>query len=578
MRKKYKLSVFMLMICTSVCLSQEKRGANISYITTYEAENMVSTGTILSPIYEPYHVEFESSGLQCIMLDETGQFLDFNATSEANSMVIRYSIKDHYDNTETQPSLGIYKKGKLIKTVELTSRYSHLYGDYPFTNDQQAGKPRNFYDEIRINGLKISKGDEIKIQYNAPNGEEKGYCIVDLIDLEKCEAPLKAPAGSLSLTDLEFTGNLNLTDYTDAFRRCIAKAIEKKKIVWIPAGTYTLTGDLIIPSNVTIKGAGKWHTLLVGDENYYSDPARRVRLKGNGNNIHLSGFSIIGKLNYRNDSEPNDGIVGTFGINSTISDIWIEHTKVGIWVENSKNLLVEDCRFRNTLADGVNFCVGMTSSTIRNCTARGTGDDCFAIWPATFMDQEYFPGKNLIVNCTGQLPFLANGAAIYGGESNHISNCTFADITTGSAILISTTFPTSSKERNLNNNFCGTTVIENCDIKSSGGFDHTWGWRGAVQICLDKRDINGIEINNLDVEKSLSDGISIIANNENGEIGRLTKATFRNINVLNSGIAIANRYGLLIEKDTHGNLNLIDINIPETKNRSVDFTIKRGNY
>ncbi len=101
-----------------------------------------------------------------------------------------------------------------------------------------------------------------------------------------------------------------------------------------------------------------WHTTLVGDDEQYTNSNRRVRFNGKGSNIHISDFAIIGKLNYRNDSEPNDGFGDSFGADSTISRIWVEHTKTGVWVNNSSNLVVEGCRFRNTIADGLNFCVG----------------------------------------------------------------------------------------------------------------------------------------------------------------------------------------------------------------------------
>ena len=104
-----------------------------------------------------------------------------------------------------------------------------------------------------------------------------------------------------------------------------------------------------------------WYSTLQGKETLYADASRRVRLKGTGSNIHLSDFAIIGKLTYRNDSEPNDGIVGSYGTNSTISHLWIEHTKVGMGIENSKNLVIDGCCMRNTKADGINFCVGMAN-------------------------------------------------------------------------------------------------------------------------------------------------------------------------------------------------------------------------
>ena len=421
--------------------------------------------------------------------------------------------------------------------------------------------------------LHIIKGDLVRIQRDDKEGDNVEYCIVDLVDLENVDAPHPRPVNSLSISDQEFAGIVSPEDYTEAFRKCIAKAIETGKSVWIPVGTFKISGDIVLSSNVSIQGAGMWYSILKGDETAYADANRRVRIKGSGINIHLSDFAIVGQLNYRNDREPNDGIVGSFGINSTISRIWVEHTKVGIWVENSQNLLVEACRFRNTIADGINFCVGMNGSTIQNCTARNTGDDCFAIWPATFINQEYTPGHNLITHCTGQLPFLANGACIYGGESNKISNCLFTDISPGSAILISTTFPTVNKTRNVDNNFSGITVIENCDIKTSGGFDHSWDWRAAVEICVDKRDISGIEMNNLNIENSLSDGLSIIAVDEKDHAPVLSNTVFKNINISTYGIGAKGKHGLWVSNNVHGSLTLIGSTISETKNESPDFNL-----
>jgi hypothetical protein len=121
-----------------------------------------------------------------------------------------------------------------------------------------------------------------------------------------------------------------------------------------------------------------WFTTLVGDSSVYANAARRITFKGAGSNIHLSDFAIVGKLNYRNDRESNDGLGGTYGRGSTISRVWVEHTKTGAWIINSQGLVMEDCRFRDTIADGCNLCVGMQNTTVTNCTTRGTGDDGFA--------------------------------------------------------------------------------------------------------------------------------------------------------------------------------------------------------
>ena len=574
MNIKHYCIITLLILNRLIGSAQEKNGAAIPW-ATYEAEDMKTTGTVMGPNYSPYRVETESSGQKCVKLSRTRQYVEFTSARNDNSMVIRYSLPDSKDGSGTRSTIALYKNGNLLKYYKITSRYAWLYGKYPFTNDPAAGTPRHFYDEMRVTGLTIAKGDVIKVQREDQKGDDAGYCILDLVDLENVAPPINEPSNSLSVADKRFRGSDTTGDYTEAFRNCVARANETGQTVWIPAGTFKITGDIILPANVTVQGAGMWYTQLVGDEKLYADANKRVRLKGNGSNIHISDFAIIGKLTYRSDKEANDGIVGSYGTNSTISRIWIEHTKVGMWIENSENLKITGCRMRNTMADGINFCVGMAGSTIENCTTRGTGDDCFAIWPTTFLKQVFSPGHNLIVHCTAELPYLANGAAIYGGESNRIKSCSFVGISQGSAILISTTFPTENSDKTINNNFSGHTVVEDCDIKTSGGFDHEWGWRAAVEICVDKRNISGLELHNLNITNSLSNGLSVIARNEADKIGVLSDATVRNVTISHFGIAVKGKYSLFINSDAHGSLTITKSDIQGIKNESGNFTIAR---
>ncbi len=546
--------------------SQQQLGADIPWIT-YEAENMRTDAKVIGPLYTPYHVETESSGQKCVQLTGNDQYVEFTAGTASNTMVIRYSLPDDEKGNGTRSRLGIYKNGKLIGSYNISSRHSRLYGTYPFTNNPAAGKPRNFYDEIRIKDLHISKNDVIRIQLEAANNDAK-TCILDLVDLENIAPPLTMPENAISLSDKRFGTD---SDYTGALRQCIALAAKTGKTVWMPPGNYQITGDILVPAGVTIQGAGMWYTTLTGDSADYIHEDKRIRIIGKGSNIHLSDFAIIGSLNYRSDKEANDGITGCYGSHSSVTRIWLEHTKVGMWIENSSHLMVQGCRIRNTMADGINFCVGMNNSVIKNCTARGTGDDCFAIWPTTFKQQQFHPENILIINCTAQLPFLANGAAIYGGQSNEVKNCSFIDISAGSAILISTTFPTENKD--VHNNFSGKTRVENCTIGTSGGFDHEWGWRAAVEICLDKRSIRGLCLQKLTIKNSFSNAISVVARNAPDTAGSLLDASMSEIKVSNYGTGVKNGYALYISDCAHGNLRFNRSEIHNIENQSKNFTL-----
>ena len=566
----FRLAFFLCFAISS--FARARSGADIPW-TTYEAEDMKTTGAVLGPRYDPFLVETESSGQKCVKLAATGEYVEFTAEAPANTIIVRYSLPDSADGGGINSTLSLYQNGKLIKKLPVTSRYSWLYGKYPFANDPKAGKPRDFYDEVRLHGVAFARGDVIRLQ---KTDADAPYCIVDLVDLEGVGPPQAAPANSLSVANFG-AGGTGGTDDTKALRHCIAEARKAGKIVWVPAGDYTLTGDIIVPSDVTIQGAGMWYTTFVGDPQLYGHADRRVRFKLTGHNIHLADFAINGKLNYRNDSEPNDGIVGAHCENSTISRLWVEHTKVGMWFYVCSNVVVDSCRLRDTLADGINFCVDTRHCVVENCTTRNTGDDCFAMWPAasdqSFVQQAPAPGSNVFRHCTGQLPFLANGGAIYGGANNRIEDCLFTDISPGCGILISTTFPTSDASGKIDNNFSGTTAIRNCELIRCGGFDHDWAWRAAFQLCMDRRSISGVDISNVNIKDSFSDGLSVVAPGSKHGQGTLSNVRLENVNIPNFGIGADPRHGLWVRDDARGSMTIINSQIADVQNSSTNFDI-----
>jgi hypothetical protein len=140
---------------TSVVSSPSTSGASVPWIT-YEAENMTNTGTVLGPTYAPNLVSSEASGRECVQLNATGQYVQFTAISNANAIVVRYSVPDTTNGVGADYTLSLYTNGVLGVTngafaakLPMTSRYSWLYGDYPWTNLSSAGLPRNFFDEVR---------------------------------------------------------------------------------------------------------------------------------------------------------------------------------------------------------------------------------------------------------------------------------------------------------------------------------------------------------------------------------------------------------------------------------------------
>src|SRR5439155_597160 len=90
--KMYCLATI-LALTVSLVSSHAFDGASVPW-TTYEAENMATTGTIFGPQYGPNVVASESSGRKCVYLNGMGQYVQFTAQAAANSIVVRYSVPD----------------------------------------------------------------------------------------------------------------------------------------------------------------------------------------------------------------------------------------------------------------------------------------------------------------------------------------------------------------------------------------------------------------------------------------------------------------------------------------------------
>jgi len=533
-----------------------ERGAAVPWVT-YEAEHATTNGTVVGPDFTGNSAAREASGRQCVCLAGTGQFMEFTAKADAQGLVVRYCIPDSPDGRGISATLSLYINGKLHNKLPMTSKFAYLYGNYPFNNQPSSGTPRHFWDEVRIMPGELHRGDVIRLEKDAQDTATQ--YLIDFVDLETIPAPLEQPANSVSVT--EFGANpAGQIDARPAFQAAIAAAKEQHKIVWIPQGQFAIKGPIEV-SDVVIQGAGMWYSTLVGVDGY--TPDNRVAVYGNGSNVTLADFAILGKLNYRNDSEANDGIGGSFGTGSSIRNIWVEHTKTGAWLVNSDGLTVEGCRFRDTIADGINLCVGMRGTTVRNCTARGNGDDCFAIWPASYAKSTYEAGHNRIVNCTAQLPSLAQGFSIYGGDGNSVENCQAIDIPYGAGILASTMFPTEF-------GFRGTTNYRGIDITRSGDRD------GAVAVMTNLLELTGVHFEDVNVFDSTTDGIKFqsIAGRALGD------ATFNQVRIVNPGVAGAGS-GIVAAHGAVGLATITNVTVVNPKTNSYEndapgFNLVRG--
>jgi hypothetical protein len=395
-------------------------GAAVPF-TEYEAENAHTNGKTLAG-NAFLSIAAEASGRKAVSL-KAGQYVDFVLAKPANAVDLRYSIPDGPD-----ASLSVSINGHASAPLTLTAAYSHFYGNYPFTKNVAEGGEHHYFDDVRTKFAGTLAAGTIVTVTATANGT-----VIDLADFENVGAPKAAPAGSLDVTTVgaDATGT---TDSSDAIQNAINTASAAHQTVWIPAGTFKVTRQLLV-NNVTVLGAGPWYTVLSG---------AGVGIFGNGPTnpspstaVHLADFAIFGDTLIRNDSISDSGLGGAMGGGSTVDNLWIQHVKVGAWFDGPfDGLTLTDLRIQDTNADGINLHDGVSHVTVSNTFVRNTGDDGMAMWSDQNADN-----NNSFTHDTVSVPVLANGFAIYGGHDNSITNDIASDsVNQGGGVQVANRF------------------------------------------------------------------------------------------------------------------------------------------
>ncbi|MBB2921338.1 hypothetical protein FHR80_000232 [Cellulomonas cellasea] len=441
-------------------------GAPTPY-THVEAEASAHNGAAIGPSYEYNTLEAEASGRRAVTIDATGEYVEFTVPAAANSMVVRLSIPDSATGAEYTAPLSLYVDGARQDDVITTNKFSHLYGGYQFSNTPQ-GNHHWYFDEYQRLLPQMPAGTKVRLQKDA-NSTASSYT-VDFMEFEQVAGPLPQPTGSVSVTShgADPTG---LAESTQAFKAAIAAA-GPGGTVWIPAGRFRVNGHTVV-DNVTIRGAGMWHSIVTGtDPGFYG----RWRSEGGSSDVNLSHFQISGNVVERCDSCQVNGIGGAMS-SSNINNIWIEHTKVGMWMDGPMDRLVFDrMRVRNQTADGVNFHQGVTNSVVSNSHFRNTADDAMAMW-----SEQTANADNVFDNNTVEQTVWANGIAIYGGRDISVTDNLVIDsgISQGGGIHVANRFASTP--------LAGATNVLRNTIVRSGGLDPNWQF-GVGSLWFDARD------------------------------------------------------------------------------------------
>ncbi len=112
-----------------------------------------------------------------------------------------------------------------------------------------------------------------------------------------------------------------VADATTALQQAVGDAETAGTGVYLPQGPYQVTAPIGL-NKVGVAGAGEWYTELTG---------HNVEFQGNvgqTTGVTVHDLSIFGNVDARDDSDGSvNGFNGGFN-NTTISNVWIQNTKV----------------------------------------------------------------------------------------------------------------------------------------------------------------------------------------------------------------------------------------------------------
>ncbi|WP_329035068.1 discoidin domain-containing protein [Streptomyces sp. NBC_00178] len=573
------------------------RGAAVPY-TEYEAEQGTYQGTLLKSDQERTfgHTNFatESSGRQSVRLNSTGQYVEITSTVPSNSIVVRNSIPDAPGGGGAEATISLYVNNTFARKLTLSSKHSWLYGDTDspegLTNQPQADARRLFDESNALLGQTYPAGTKFRLQRDA--GDTASFYIIDLVDLEQVAPAASQPSGCTSITTYGAVPNDGIDDTVAIQRAVTADQNGEIGCVWIPPGQWRqeqkiLTDDPLNRGqfnqvgirDVTIRGAGMWHSQLYTLTQPQNAGGINHPHEGNfgfdiDDNTKISDLAIFGSGTIRGgdgNAEGGVGLNGRFGEDTKITNVWLEHANVGVWVGRDYDNIPDlwgpgdgveftGMRIRNTYADGINFANGTRNSTVFNSSFRNTGDDSLAVWSSKYVKNPSVDigHDNHFRNNTIQLPWRANGIAVYGGYGNTIENNIISDTMNYPGIMLATDHDPLP--------FSGQTLIANNALHRTGGA--FWGEAqefGAITLFAAGQDIPGVTIRDTDIHDSTYDGIQFKSGG-----GSVPGAQIQRVRIDNS----VNGSGILAHGGARGSATLTDVTI--TGSADGDVVVEPG--
>lgn len=531
------------MVCTAGLSAQQvtfpddivERGYFDRPYLRYEAEpgKCSTDGSFLEPSYDQRLLQSEASNQAAVQLTGHYSYVEWTCAESADGMTIRFSLPDSPEGTGTTGSLFLYVDGVPMQGFTLSSYWAWQYilksgSKYPDNiPDENTKFPRMRFDEMHIrldseipagSTFRLVKFDSNTVPYT-----------IDFVELEKVPA-------AVTFDDLSDENKVLYTPEAGKLQYFIAQ--NGGKTIFLPEGRYEVDGRIAMNTGGTrLIGAGMWYTEIYF--NASSDDKSTYNKRGieaYGSNITLEGFSLItinNKRYYNNDPayQVGKGLMGSFGSNSLIRNLWVEHFECGGWIENADHLSIQHCRFRNNYADGMNLSYACRNSVVEHCSYRNNGDDDMASWSRS----DGLCIANVYSYSTSENNWRASALGFFGGKQNKAHHIVIID-PMEAGFRVTCDFPGMAFSSEGYTEFLDISVYRGGVASGTVGISgDLWGnQQGALHLFSSSQyDMTNIYIHDIDLIDSKNDAIFIGS----------SSYTVKNLILKNINITGTGRYG-----------------------------------
>jgi len=548
----------------------------------YEAETgkCQTNATILSVSTLNANIQSEATNQVATNLVNKGDYIEWTCGKEANAMTIRFSLPDNATadvaGTGTQGNIGLYVNGQKVNVYQATResdnielRNNILLDSYwawqYFSGSQNVAYETKSGSILRMRYDEIILRTESSIPTNATfklvkEDDNTNPYTIDFVELEKVE-----PITYESITGSKIKYEGNGSDIQDFVNNNAGKTI------YLPEGKYKVPVRLSIGANTTLQGAGIFYTELFFsaplDDNNYT----KRGLTSSSSNVKVDAMYINGILNQRyyqrnEKKQPGKGLNGSFGSNSIISNVLIQHFECGAWLNGANKLTIEKARIRNNYADGTNIAGGCKNSTIQYCSYRNNGDDDMASWSNSGLAENLKFQYN-----TSECNWRASGIGIFGGKGHTVDHCLVVDAIEG-GLRLDTSYGGSAFYENVYMTFSNISFY-NCGTAGNSSV-----WKTILPTILFNmtkynnynRYIRYVKFDNLDLINNKNVAIRVDVNSGNDK--EIKNVCFENINIDKATT------GLSISYSAHGSINYNNISFENCSSKTISNNAPSNNF